>query len=180
MWGAVEGFRNTNGWNGCVSLPRQLEISDDGHLIQCPVEELKMLRKEKEVFSGTLEPGINRELFRLESGTAEVILHIKQDGIIKILLPCNEKIEIVIAKDSICAGDKSAVLEKKEKRVLNIYLDKTVIEIFLPDGTCLTSVLSEPLTGGKVEIIAEQGKSYIEAEAYNLNCTDLFSKELFC
>jgi len=180
MWGAVEGFRNTNGWNGCVSLPRQLEISDDGHLIQCPVEELKMLRKEKEVFSGTLEPGINRELFRLESGTAEVILHIKQDGIIKILLPCNEKIEIVIAKDSICAGDKSAVLEKKEKRVLNIYLDKTVIEIFLPDGTCLTSVLSEPLRGGKVEIIAEQGKSYIEAEAYNLNCTDLFSKELFC
>lgn len=40
--GSSEGFSNTKGWNGCVSL-QQLSVSQDGHLRQNPVEELKSL-----------------------------------------------------------------------------------------------------------------------------------------
>ncbi|MFR2212539.1 MAG: hypothetical protein ACLS61_01185 [Ruminococcus sp.] len=27
MWGAIEGFQNTSGWNGINSLPREISLS---------------------------------------------------------------------------------------------------------------------------------------------------------
>lgn len=180
MWGAVEGFCNTKGWNGCVSLPRQLMLSTDGHLLQQPVEELKMLRKDHSEFAGIVKQGEHKRLFELESGTAELKLKLKTDGTAKIIIPSDGKAEIIIGNGVVIAGGKSAVYESAGELELTIFLDKTIVEIFLGNGACLTSVLQKPFISGTVKIVSESGDSQVNAGAYNLNCTGLFSNDMFC
>ena len=45
MWGAIEGFQNTSGWNGINSLPREISLSENLDLKQQVPEEFKALRK---------------------------------------------------------------------------------------------------------------------------------------
>lgn len=179
MWGAVEGFSNTKGWNGCVSLPRQLSVSQDGHLRQNPVEELKSLRDDHTAFSGAVTSDKNQKLFDIREGTAEIKLWVRLDSAIKLILPSGKGEVIRIGCDFVSAGTKKSPWEKKDEHELTIFLDRTVIEIFLDDGTCLTSVLPQAITEGTVEAVAEGGPAEVKADAYNLRCADLFSKELF-
>src|SRR5215469_17662666 len=44
VWGWINGFPGGRGWNGCLSLPRQLSLSRDGQLQQEPAPGLKKLR----------------------------------------------------------------------------------------------------------------------------------------
>ena len=90
------------------------------------------------------------------------------------------KAEIKIEKNRISVGGKQALLEPALERELTIFLDRTVIEIFLDQGSCLTVVLPEPLVDGKVQILAEEGEVSVEADAYDLECADLFSMKSFC
>ncbi len=46
LWGWVRGFPEGRGWNGCFSLPRELTLSPQGHLLQQPAAELVALREE--------------------------------------------------------------------------------------------------------------------------------------
>ena len=179
MWGAVEGFCNTKGWNGCVSLPRQLTVSEKGVLVQRPVEELKQLRGGHTGFKGCIMPGNSRELLDMKNGTSELHILIRQDGVSRITFP-SIKAEIKIEKNRISVGGKQALLEPALERELTIFLDRTVIEIFLDQGSCLTVVLPEPLVDGKVQILAEEGEVSVEADAYDLECADLFSMKSFC
>ena len=41
----IRGFRKGRGWNGCLALPRELELGNDGRPITRPVRELEQLRK---------------------------------------------------------------------------------------------------------------------------------------
>ena len=44
VWGWVNGFPGGHGWNGCLSLPRQLGLSRGGELRQIPAPQLSKLR----------------------------------------------------------------------------------------------------------------------------------------
>jgi len=44
VWGWVNGFPGGRGWNGCLSLPRQLSFSREGELRQHPAPQLRKLR----------------------------------------------------------------------------------------------------------------------------------------
>lgn len=41
--GWMRGFKEGLGWNGCMSLPRELSIASDGYLYQAPIKALKSL-----------------------------------------------------------------------------------------------------------------------------------------
>lgn len=179
MWGAVEGFCNTKGWNGCVSLPRQLSVSRDGHLWQGPVKELESLRNDHTAFSGVVTGDKSQKLFDIREGTAEIKLWVRSGSAVRLILPPGPAGEIRIGSDFVSAGTKKAPLKKKDEHELTIFLDRTVIEMFLDDGTCLTSVLPQAITKGTVEVVAEGGPAEVKADAYNLHCADLFSMELF-
>jgi sucrose-6-phosphate hydrolase SacC (GH32 family) len=44
LFGWIRGFPENKGWNGCLALPRELWLGEDGHPRQKPVDELKKLR----------------------------------------------------------------------------------------------------------------------------------------
>ena len=44
VWGWLNGFPGGHGWNGCLSLPRQLSLARDGQLRQIPAPQLAKLR----------------------------------------------------------------------------------------------------------------------------------------
>ena len=47
LWGWIRGFPTSRGWNGCLSLPRVLSLSEDGIPAQRPLPELYKLRKDQ-------------------------------------------------------------------------------------------------------------------------------------
>src|SRR5262245_56701466 len=44
VWGWVNGFKSGHGWNGCLTLPRELSLAKDGKLRQQPAPELRKCR----------------------------------------------------------------------------------------------------------------------------------------
>jgi len=44
VWGWLNGFPGGHGWNGCLSLPRVLSLTEDGQLRQSPAPQLRALR----------------------------------------------------------------------------------------------------------------------------------------
>ena len=50
LLGWVSGFRAGNGWNGCMSIPRILTLSEEGNIIQTPPPEMEKLRQKHTQF----------------------------------------------------------------------------------------------------------------------------------
>ena len=46
LLGWVSGFKTGRGWNGCMSLPRVLSLTDKNRLVGAPLPELAKLRVE--------------------------------------------------------------------------------------------------------------------------------------
>ena len=69
LWGAVSGFSNTRGWNGAISLPRQIWIDDNGDLCQDFPEEISALRKgsPKQIEPGDEGTSFSSSLLELEA-----------------------------------------------------------------------------------------------------------------
>jgi beta-fructofuranosidase len=62
LWGWLPEARGEHpqweaGWSGCLSLPRELDVTDAGHLVQRPARELTALRGEQVVGGGGGDEG---------------------------------------------------------------------------------------------------------------------------
>lgn len=175
MWGAVEGFTNTSGWNGCVSLPREISL-ENGRLIQKPAEELRRLRINTVRAAETVADGKVVEAAKIEEGTAEIELHLASYR--KFALQISDKAEIVFENGTVSVAGKTAVLAGAADMKARIFLDRTVIEIFLSDGSCLTAVLPQTMLDETISLKAEGADAVCEADVHQLDGKNLFSKEL--
>lgn len=178
MYGAVEGFEGTKGWNGCVSLPREITLKGNCFM-QKPAKELEQLRTSKKTFSGRLLPGNSQIVGNIEDGTTEISISIKSEGLTKIKLFGKKDIDILFKKGSFSMAKKEVALEGKEEKNARIYIDRTIIEVFLGNGECVTTVLPEPLMDGAIEVSVEEAEAYVTTEVYSLACENLFSMGLF-
>lgn len=144
MVGWICGFKPGRGWNGCMSLPRILALGKDNRLIQIPAPELRKLRgrclriknltiaNESKLIQGargnTLEiiaefaPGDATTAFGLR-------LRCDDDGQDGITLKYADKILNVAGTEvPIAQADASNPLK------LHIFLDKSVMEVFINNG----------------------------------------------
>ena len=175
VWGWVNGFPDGRGWNGCLSLPRQLSVARDGRLLQTPAPQIAKLRGEPIQWRG-LSVDATAEILSLPKTNALEIL-------VELDLGTAQAVEMELRSSDKsahpirlrCDGSELAVMDVKAplplnagKRQLNlrIFLDHSVLEVFANDAVCVTKTI--PPLAGNVELSlraegGEAGAKLIEA-----------------
>ena len=125
IFGWVSGFYAPGGWEGCVSLPRQLSLGDDNKVRMVPADEVNLLRKRSFRISQDCPTrcGNTFELvcgISLEEG-GEAVISINGDTLIEI------KNQTITLNDIIvpCADKNISI---------RLFVDVSLAELFLNDG----------------------------------------------
>jgi len=152
LLGWVSGFKTRRGWNGCMSVPRSLSLDGDDNLIQTPVPELAKLRgrhvgvknvaldSESKTIEGA-EGDAVEVVAEFEAGTAAAFglkLRSSQDG-------GNALVIRQSAKGLNLAGtDVPVELSRGKALKLHVFLDKSVMEVFVNDGRYAVTRVAYP------------------------------------
>ncbi|PWT86338.1 MAG: hypothetical protein C5B58_01555 [Acidobacteria bacterium] len=150
------------GWSGLLSLPKECTLKDDGNLLVKPAAELASLRKQRRsLVNGTLTPSSKDPLLGFESDCFEIEVEMSFDhlSICDFYLRCSpdqaeytlvtydsaaEKLTVDCTRSSLAPDvDREVVSsalrpDRQGKVRLRIFLDRSVLEIFLADSACLT------------------------------------------
>ncbi len=143
LWGAVEGFQHTSGWNGINSLPRKIQISD-GKLSQQPPKELQNLRQ------GQATSLPSDGVLEFDVGTFEIALEVQGDASITIMGEA-AAIEISAGNNAIRLGDYNVPVNLSDPVRLRIFLDVSVVELFIGENECVTLV-TPPISKGALQL----------------------------
>lgn len=163
LWGAVEGFRNTSGWNGINSLPREISLDDKNDLVQKIPEELKELRGEHYILNG------EKSAMTAETGTLEILVNYKAGSHGQIKLADTV---LDICADMLVVENTNIQLKDASEHTLHIFLDKSMMEVFIDEKDCFTAMV-DPITE-KCEV--QLSGIGINMDIWKLNAKDLFSK----
>lgn len=150
MWAWIMGG-GTGGWNGCLTLPRILTLGSDKRLIIKPAPELQVLRdsyihKDNVIIS----PQSENFLEKIRGNNLEIIAEFEINNATSFGFKIfqskdNEKGKMIgynVEKNQLWAGKergKIDLLDEQKYIKLHIFIDKSVIEIFLNYRECLTS-----------------------------------------
>ncbi len=148
LFGWIPGFKKEQGWQGAISLPRDLSINEKGRLIQEPVAELAKLRGDLQQKTNI---GLNAEPFQIEVDKPqfEMILEFDGNRTENIGFQFNEEsgnpYKILLSSGVFIFGEEKIIVDPeiggKIKKV-QFFFDRTVIEIFINDGeACATKVI---------------------------------------
>jgi len=148
LWGWVRGFPAGRGWNGCLTLPRILEIGSDGELVQDPAPELQKLRGERQLKVAGLQLKDSSKL-DLRGDALEIELrldpvHAKNCGLRIGRSEVGRSVSIGYdGKQLDVAGLRTPLTlsEKNRTLELHIFLDRSVLEVYANHGICLTRVI---------------------------------------
>lgn len=175
MYGAVEGFTGTKGWNGCVSLPRVLTV-EGGRLVQTPAQELRTLTRESWSICESLREGWEYRTGKIQAGTALLELEVSTDGLFILGLEGEHSVDIRIQGEELKIGEKTARFPGSgKKRRFQVYVDRTVLEVFLGTGECLTAVLEDAVLDAEVVIHAKEKAAEFQLTLHQLDGDGLFS-----
>ena len=168
VWGWLNGFPGGHGWNGCLSLPRQLSLSRARELRQNPAPQLSKLRGKP----------VERRNVRLENGGT--ILALPKTNTLEILV----EFDLLTAK-SVALEIKSGAADAKPIRVnfdgaelqvldakaplalakgertlkLRIFIDRSVLEVFANETVCVTKTIAPLDAGATLELRASRGRT---------------------
>jgi beta-fructofuranosidase len=139
------------GWNGMVSLPRILSLSDKGELLQQPLPALATLRAEQtSLVDLTLDNQVHR-LHEIEGDALEIKICFEATqatryGIqVRLAEHKDEAVEIRIEEETLIVCDRTVSIgpDSRDQLTLHLFLDRCVLEIFVNDGRfCLTHLFS--------------------------------------
>lgn len=173
LLGWVRGFPTGRGWNGCLALPRVLTIGPDRRPRQNPVAELTSLRGRQQSFPAQqlpdlptilataaepcleidttlcLEPGQRIALQVRGSDSREPSLSITYDG--KTLTMGATRVPLQ--------------LEKGETLRLHLFIDRSVAELFVNDGS-IAITLIQPMPATFVDVEIDPHGSAVELLAF--------------
>ncbi len=163
MWGWIKEARSQRvsewaGWSGLASLPLEVSLDDDDRLLVQPARELRSLRSSEWSFSEVLvDPDANTLLDDVQGDCIEIIAEFapQSKGEYGLAVRCSpdgqEQTHIVYQPEAgrlIVERQDSSLspeverntreatvdLAENEALKLHIYLDRSVIEIFVNDG----------------------------------------------
>lgn len=157
VWGWVNGFPGGRGWNGCLSVPRVLRLSREGQLVEEPAPELQQLRG-RSVGWRNLDLNKGEQSLALPNTNAlEIQVEISRGsgGVFQLHLRSRSQntpaLAITWNASQLQVGDVTAPLPSAadKKLALDVFVDRSVVEVFADDGTCITKVIP-PLDGDLV------------------------------
>jgi len=186
-WGWIWEARDESaqwdaGWSGALSLPREIELADDGTVRQRPATELESLR-ERHVHEGSRSLRSERELLDTSGMAFELSAEIKLDDaeafeiVVGESPDGEERTPIRYTRDSQLVVDRShsslddhtsktpdrmPISPIDEPLSLRLFVDGSVVELFANERHCLTTriyptradsdTLSIHAKGGAVEL----------------------------
>lgn len=166
----VRGFRKGRGWNGCLALPREISIDDDGALVTRPVRELETLRRERvdgeprtitetELLLSATTPLNTAEIeCRFERGTASSVE-------LRLLRSADGRTGVNIVYDGDTLDVDGTKLFYKPASddgtiALRVFVDRSVLEVFVDDGRAsVTKVVYASDDGTGVSLRARGGEA---------------------
>lgn len=173
LFGWIGGFKLKQGWQGVVSIPRELSVDSIGRLIQTPIEEINKLRGNLIGEQGISLANKSRKL-QTNNAQFDMEIKIKGDGASNLGLRFNDEegnpYEIVLTPQNIFFGEEQVKvdpeLDEKIKSV-RLLFDRTVVEIFVNGGLlCATEVIYPHKKNPNFEIFNR--KERIEIESINI------------
>ena len=165
VWGWVNGFPGGRGWNGCLSLPRQLSFSREGELRQNPAPQLTKLRGKRAAWQKVPLNG-ERKTFPLpETNTLEIGIEIDLQSATSVGLGIksgSKDPQVVVNSNGLELQvlDTKAPLSmaKGERKLkLRIFIDRSVLEVFANETACVTKTISPLEASALLEIRSEGG-----------------------
>ncbi|MEZ9739723.1 sucrose-6-phosphate hydrolase [Vibrio splendidus] len=129
---------NAHQWAGMLSLPRELQIQD-GYLVQSALPELKALQGEAVMVENALELDTTSFMVELETGTDEfefTLANVAGDNIVfsatdNELILDRSNMSQLYAEEFGCVRKAPRL---STKQTIEVYVDKSVIEIFINGG----------------------------------------------
>ena len=166
VWGWLNGFPNGHGWNGCLSLPRQLSLSRDGELRQNPAPQLSKLRGQPVAWKKIhLENG-SQTLTLPKTNTLEISAEIDMQTAksIKLKLNSGDKsappVTLSFDGSELKVLDAVAPLALGQRTLkLRIFIDRSVLEVFANDTVCVTKTISPWKADATLELRATGGRA---------------------
>ncbi len=164
-----DGFSAANGWNGCMALPRSLSLDSAGRIIQQPVAEALSLRRvRRHAEPASVDDGTRRIAAALPN-TLEILLRIDMSSARSCgvnIYCCSDPARPLVIGYS---GRRLRILDNEYElqfcgnaRPLEarIFLDKSVVEVFLNGGLETLSAVFDPgLKCESVELFASGGRA---------------------
>jgi beta-fructofuranosidase len=175
LWGWVQDFPKGKGWNGCLTLPRQLGMAHDGTLNQWRIPEMEKLRGQGEVHDDTsvtdekvlTMKGDALEISAdLKRGTAEEVglkLRRSADGKRAVTISFNGK-KLHVAGLDVLDVPLTPALKLVDFIHLHIFLDHSVLEVNASNGRnmWITRVVNAAPDDQGVAVFARGGKAEFE------------------
>lgn len=170
MWGWVRGFPEGRGWNGVLTIPRELSLNREGELLQTPLPELKNVRGSATDLLVQWKDE-NTAVSIPPSSELRLVGGIQSEGFAKFILReehSDETLHIVLGNGESSQNGGTIHLEHEGEFELNIFLDRSVLEIFLNHRVVHTYVFKlEPRKTPKFSIYIVLGKTELsEATAW--------------
>ncbi|MDF2503368.1 glycoside hydrolase family 32 protein [Clostridium sp.] len=171
-------------WCGALTLPRVLSLGNNNKILMNPVEELTLLResehnefKNKSILQNYLIKTSKdllelKVVFDLSKCTAESvelkILGDKQEEILLNYNLANAKLSLDCSKSGkIKDGIRRVKLDKSNKLLLHVFLDRSSIEVFANEGEAtMTSRIYPKENRLGIELSADNGNVNIENFTY--------------
>jgi beta-fructofuranosidase len=150
VWGWLNGFPGGHGWNGCLSLPRQLSLSRDGQLRQSPAPQLAKLRGKPVTWHDAHLDNDDQTFTLPKTNTWEISAAIDLQtakGVeLQIENGTKDLAGIGVSFDGaqLQVSDAKAPLPLKpgeHKLNLRIFMDRSVLEVFANDRVCITKII---------------------------------------
>jgi beta-fructofuranosidase len=175
VWGWVNGFPGGRGWNGCLSLPRELSLShhpdsaDSWELKQEPAPELTRLRGEPVKWRTLALSGSGEVLSLPKTNALEIVARIDLQTAKAVVLELTSNDAAAQPLKLRFDGSELAVLESKarlqsagKKLNLRIFLDRSVLEVFANGTVCFTKRIDPLGSNPTLTIRAEEGTARAE------------------
>jgi len=168
VWGWLNGFPGGLGWNGCLSLPRQLGLGRDGELRQNPAPQLTKLRgKQVEWKNVELADG-SGSLTLPKTNVLEIRAEMDMQTANRVALGIKSGVkdapEITVTYD----GAELQVMDVKaplrlakgeRKLTLRIFIDRSVLEVFANETVCVTKIIAPLDANASLTLRADGGRA---------------------
>lgn len=158
--GWISGFEDTKGWEGCVSLPRLLDLDENNNLLMKPAPILDSLRQSKIDTENKTEIKCGKA-FELNVEFTDNI-YVSVDG----------SFELKMDGKTVKFNDIEFEYEIKDKCNIRIYVDVCICEMFIDNGKMSMSRCFKQLNVDSVLKVKSDGEilncyAYKEMKKYD-------------
>lgn len=157
IMGWISGFIDTKDWNGCVSLPRTLELDENNNLYMKPAKQIEKLRKQQVELTKETDLGKAFEI--------NISAEFKDNQ--SITLTIQDSFELIVTNNLIKFNDIELEIEHIDDIDIKMYVDVTVAEIFFCGGKYSISRCFKQIKNGAILKTSSNAKIK-EITAYKL------------